>query len=643
MGCANYVGRVGGLAVALGAGMAIALATPAAGHADAGSSTGASAANHHSRSGADGASSRSVRRATSAAPSSSPAPAATAVGKRQVITTVQNSGGATGSPKTPAGPAQALAAAVTDVVRRELANGARRGAVVVTPTAAVVSTPTPVYGNGNLLINPGAEVGDPSLTGYASVTLPGWQVTGTPTVIQYGTQRRLPGLFGTKGLLLPKFLSFPQKAPAPGDTQFFGGGNVATATMTQTVDLGNSAGLAFALSADLGGYLLDPSRASVKVNFLDANNTYISSADTGSVGALGRFFQTGLKTRSVTGVVPVGATQAQIVVTLEDNNPILGNYNNAYADNISFSVDNNALNPAPLVDPSLNTTVKPLDHVIMVYMENHGVGDIVGSPNAPYINSLINAYGYAQNYYALTHPSMPNYWPILGGSDFGLNYNCAANCFDEKNLISENENSGLTWAGYQDGGGGASKPQDRLPFMAFTNLFNEAPAHLFDISQIQTDFNANPLDVAKFIWLAGDESTNMEGPISTLPSIAKWALSQLTTNQYNVAAGDQFMQSTLTTIFESDLWNSNEATAVFLSFDEDYNNISFGIGNEGNHVVTVVIPNEAAILSGMKSGPFVATDYYNHYSLQRTIELALGLDPLTNNDKYAQPMNEFWT
>lgn len=88
---------------------------------------------------------------------------------------------------------------------------------------------------------------------------------------------------------------------------------------------------------------------------------------------------------------------------------------------------------------------------------------------------------------------------------------------------------------------------------------------------------------------------------------------------------------------------TTDPSAIFLTFDEDYNNISFGIGNEGNHVVMVVIPNQAAMNAGMKSGAFVASDYYNHYSLQSTIELALGLDPLTNNDKYAQPMNEFWT
>lgn len=457
------------------------------------------------------------------------------------------SGGAKGSPQAPATPAQALAGAVAEVLRRQTTNGARHASIIVTPTAAVTTTPTTPLISGNLLANPGAELGDPSLSGYASVTLPGWQVTGTPTVIKYGTQRRLPGLFGTKGLLLPKFLSFPQQAPPGGDNQFFGGGNVATATMTQTVNLNSSSvGKNFALSADLGGYLLDPSRASVKVNFLDANSGYISSADTGSVGVLGRLLQTGFQTRSVTGVVPDGATQAQIVVTLQDNNPILGNYNNAYADNISFSVADPSLTPPQGTIPPPASNIGALDHVFLVYMENHGTNDIIGSPNAPYINSLVNAYGYAQNYYALTHPSMPNYWPILGGSDFGFNYNCATKCVNEPNLITSNLDN-LTWAAYQQGGGGYSAPQDRTPFLAFTNIYNQGEAyindHILDISKLKTNLDNGT--VAQFNWIAADEANNMEGPIDSIPGILNFALSQLTTHQYNVAAGDQFVQDQL--------------------------------------------------------------------------------------------------
>ena len=41
----------------------------------------------------------------------------------------------------------------------------------------------------------------------------------------------------------------------------------------------------------------------------------------------------------------------------------------------------------------------------------------------------------------------------------------------------------------------------------------------------------------------------------------------------------------------------------------------------------IVIPSPGAVASGMRAGPFVAIGYYNHYSLLRTIEDALGLPP----------------
>ena len=85
----------------------------------------------------------------------------------------------------------------------------------------------------------------------------------------------------------------------------------------------------------------------------------------------------------------------------------------------------------------------------MFYLENHGVKDIVGSRNADYINALINQYGYGANYFALTHPSNPNYYPILGGSDFGVNWDCPIDCFDQPNLADSVEHAGKTWAGYE--------------------------------------------------------------------------------------------------------------------------------------------------------------------------------------------------
>lgn len=521
------------------------------------------------------------------------------------------------------------------------------------PTPSLVDDP-------NLIVNPGAELGDPSLSGYSSVTLPGWAVTGTPTAIKYGTLRRFPVPTPSPGPVLPDLLAFPDHdgpiaTPEGSGQQFFGGGPVADSTLTQVVDLTGAAdaidtrvgGVDFELSGDLGGFLIDPSRTTVTVNFMNDSGATLGSAALRPVTAWDRLFATGFLRRSVAGQVPVGTRRAEVVVTMDDRNPVLGNYNNAYADNLSFKVDVDGLSPATLEPPTSN--VGPLDHVFMVYLENKGVSQIVGSPNAPYLNSLIDTYGYASSYYGLTHPSDPNYYPIVGGSDFGFNYNCPSNCFPvgTPNLVDNIEATpDLTWAGYAEGGGGYTTPTDRLPFLAFTDFYNDpdrVAAHLFDISEMAGDLEV-PDDAPNYVWFAANDETNMEGPTDVPFGILHWALGFLNPrHQYNVAAGDEWLRGPIETIMNSPTWQDpNHKSAIFVTFDEDYNNITTGVGNEGNHIVMIVIPNEAAIEAGMVEGPFVAGGRYDHYSLLRTIEEALGLTPLTNNDRYAVPMNEFW-
>jgi len=61
-----------------------------------------------------------------------------------------------------------------------------------------------------------------------------------------------------------------------------------------------------------------------------------------------------------------------------------------------------------------------LDHVFLIIMENQTDTDILGNPNAPFINSYAKAVNRATNYFAVGHPSAPNYLEITGGSNFGV-------------------------------------------------------------------------------------------------------------------------------------------------------------------------------------------------------------------------------
>lgn len=53
-------------------------------------------------------------------------------------------------------------------------------------------------------------------------------------------------------------------------------------------------------------------------------------------------------------------------------------------------------------------------------MENRDATSILNNPRAPYINQLATRYASADQYYAISHPSLPNYLTLIGGDTFGV-------------------------------------------------------------------------------------------------------------------------------------------------------------------------------------------------------------------------------
>jgi phosphatidylinositol-3-phosphatase len=64
--------------------------------------------------------------------------------------------------------------------------------------------------------------------------------------------------------------------------------------------------------------------------------------------------------------------------------------------------------------------VRHLDHVFVIMMENHYIGQILGNPNAPYITTYAATSNLATNYFGVGHPSLTNYLETVGGSNFGV-------------------------------------------------------------------------------------------------------------------------------------------------------------------------------------------------------------------------------
>jgi phosphatidylinositol-3-phosphatase len=78
------------------------------------------------------------------------------------------------------------------------------------------------------------------------------------------------------------------------------------------------------------------------------------------------------------------------------------------------------VSPAFGNEGSVPKGVPRLDHVFVIVMENHGYGQIIGNPNAPFANQYAKSSNTATNYFAVAHPSLTNYLEIAGGSNFGV-------------------------------------------------------------------------------------------------------------------------------------------------------------------------------------------------------------------------------
>ena len=80
----------------------------------------------------------------------------------------------------------------------------------------------------------------------------------------------------------------------------------------------------------------------------------------------------------------------------------------------------------------------------MIVLENHDLASVVGSPSAPYLNSLADRYGLATEYLAVARPSQPNYIALFSGSTKGIADN-EVHDLPGLNLADQIEAHGRTW------------------------------------------------------------------------------------------------------------------------------------------------------------------------------------------------------
>lgn len=90
-------------------------------------------------------------------------------------------------------------------------------------------------------------------------------------------------------------------------------------------------------------------------------------------------------------------------------------------------------------------------HVVVIVLENREFGEVIGAADAPFLNRAAERGALATRYFATTHPSLPNYLALLGGSTFGVTENCTECTVPGPNLATQLSAAGIRWRAYMGG------------------------------------------------------------------------------------------------------------------------------------------------------------------------------------------------
>lgn len=262
----------------------------------------------------------------------------------------------------------------------------------------------------------------------------------------------------------------------------------------------------------------------------------------------------------------------------------------------------------------------PFEHIVIIVEENRGYKAVMESADAPYIKQLATTYGQASQYFALFHPSLPNYLAMTGGTNGGIEQNCAPapSCeLTSKSIVDEIEATGRSWKGYMESMPTACSMQDsglyavrHNPFVYYKNLANDqqrCQQHDVSLDQLYKDLESNKLPNFSFIT----------------PNLCN------DMHDCSVATGDKWLASVVPKLLQSSAFKDKKSLLI-ITWDEAERT------DAENRIPTIL------------AGPVVKKGYnsstnYTHYSLLKTIEEAWGVSPLTESDKKAASLSEFFS
>jgi Phosphoesterase family len=257
------------------------------------------------------------------------------------------------------------------------------------------------------------------------------------------------------------------------------------------------------------------------------------------------------------------------------------------------------------------------DRFFLIMFENTNYTEAL---NHPYLSNLTNRQDgiLLSNFFAVDHPSEPNYIAQIYGSTLGIlddnDYNVTG-----RNLVDLLEDKGISWKAYMEnypgncyqysfGLGNGSYARKHNPFISMVDIYSDPVrcAKIVNASQLDTDISEN--SVPQFAYYTPNQQNDA--------------------HDTNLTFAMTWFESWFEPKLQNQIFTTN--TLFFITFEE---------------AEPYIIPNH--IFGGLLGSPVSPNanhsdnTYYSHFSVAKTIEDNWGLPSMGRNDTTATPFTKF--
>ena len=257
--------------------------------------------------------------------------------------------------------------------------------------------------------------------------------------------------------------------------------------------------------------------------------------------------------------------------------------------------------PSPIAHVGRGKPVR----IAVIVMENEEFGDVIGSRDAPYIRGLARRYALATRMFAVSHPSLPNYLALTGGSTAGIDSDCTDCSVSGSGIAGQLSRKGIAWRAYMEGlprpcfmrsdAGRYAKKHDPFVYYRSVAASRALCGNVVPLSTLRGDERRGRLP--RLVWITPDLCHDM--------------------HDCSVSVGDRFLARTVPALLHA----LGPRGLLVLTWDEGSSDAGCCRLAAGGHIATILAGPLARAGARLRT----ASD---HYSVLQLLEDLFGVSRL---------------